>query len=156
MIGHEKNSSRYQPATISSSAAIVLFSLASILISIAVITNLNWNLEKWDLKTFFNPTPLKNFVAWMFFMLLLISGIIIAFFYDHNYSSRRKRYISFLKRKNATIEYKTKALNAYKAYQKTGNAERFLEKNIDLLEKTLDIDRSQITDKKKKKRDEEK
>ncbi len=146
MAGHEKTSSRYQPSTISASAAIVLFTLSSILISIAVLVNVEWNLP-----AYFHPSYLRNFISWLFFILLFISGIIISMFYDANYIQRRKRYISFLKRKNATIEYKTKALNAYKAYQKSGNSDEFMKKNIELLEETLKIDRKQIVDKKEEK-----
>ena len=143
MIGHEKNSSRYQPSTISASAAVILFTIGALLLSLAIFTNVNWNLEIFVYKRW-----MMNFISWLFFNLLLISGIVISIFYDVNYSSRRKRYISFLKRKNATIEYKTKALNAYRAYQKSGNADKFMEKNIELLEETLNIDRQQIVEEK--------
>ena len=145
MAGHEKTSSRYQPSSISAPAAVILFTIASLLLSVAVIVNVNYNS---DHGIFVAKSWLRNFVSWLFFVLLFISGIIIAAAYDINYSLRRKRYIAFLKRKNATIEYKTKALNAYRAYQKSGNADKFMEKNIELLEKTLNIDREQIVGKK--------
>ena len=60
-----------------------------------------------------------------------------------DYTGRRLRYIGFIKRKNARIAYKQKAINLYKAYQKTGNADKFMEKNIELLEATLGVDQKE-------------
>ena len=142
MIGHESTSRKYQPATISASATIILFSTSSIAIAIAVLANINYNIDDWGMDTIGTA-----YITWLAFIFVLSTGIIISIGFDINYNMRRKRYISFLKRKNATIEYKTKALNSYRAYLNTGNAEEFMKKNIDLLEATLEIDRGQVEDK---------
>ena len=86
----------------------------------------------------------RQLTIWISYILLLASGIVVSIYFDHDYSSRRKWYIGFLKNKNATIEYKTKAINAFRAYKNSGNAEEFMEKNIEILEETLEIDRQQI------------
>ncbi len=139
MAGHETTSHKYQPKTISASAAIILYTMGALNVSIAIVSNINFNLE-----IFGDSFNLKTIEIWAFYLFILFFGILISLMFDSNFSSRRKRYISFLKRKNATIEYKTKALNAYRTYLETGNSDKFLEKNIELLEQTLDIDRGTL------------
>ncbi len=147
MGGHESTSSKYQPATISTTAAIILYSISAIAIADLVISNVVWNESGYFSGTSITWT---HMFGWILYVLLMIAGIIFAIYFDVDYDKRRKRYINFLKKKNATIEYKTKALNAFRAYKMTGNADKFMEKNISILEETLDVDRKQIKNEKKK------
>lgn len=70
----------------------------------------------------------------------------VGLMFDHYYKATRNRYITFLRRTNAKVEYKTKALNLMKAYERTGNSDTFMEKNIELLEALLDVTRHNLED----------
>ncbi len=146
MAGHEKATSRYQEKRTSSMAAIILFTTGAIAFSIAFISILNWNI-KW-----FNNMDVHHFVVWVIWFAVICFGSSMAKFFDKDFQNRRKRFIGFLQKKNATIEYKTKALNYWRAYKATGNSDKFMEKNIELLEETLDIDRQQVVGNKKTKK----
>ncbi len=141
MSGHEKASSKYQPNTISSSAAVVLYTLGALSLILLVVGIVNYNTE-----IFYENIWWKNITIWIFYILLVTTGSFIGVLYDLNYQNRRRRFINFLRKKNAIVKYKEKALNTYKAYQKTGNADEFMKKNILFLEETLGIDQKQLED----------
>lgn len=147
MVGHERATSRYQDRRTSGISAIVLYGVGSILFSMALLSILHWNgleasnhlgVEAFDRITW------GHFFFWLLWMVIFFTGYFIARFFNKDFANRRKRFIGFVQRKNVTIEYKTKALNYWRAYKNTGNAEEFMEKNIDLIEKSLDVDRKQL------------
>lgn len=152
MIGHERSSSRYQDRRTSSTAAIMIFSSGAIAIAIAILTTWHWNYPSWGVD---DGVPLSNmslrhWLVWGLYMFVACLGYSFAKFFDINFVNRRKRFIGFLRKKNVTIEYKTKALNYWRAYKETGNADKFMEKNIELLEESLEVDRQQTLGKNKK------
>jgi hypothetical protein len=69
--------------------------------------------------------------------MVAVKGFITGIVFDNKFTDTRARYIGFLRKTDAKIEYKAKAIESYKAYLKSGNADKFLEDNISLLEKTL-------------------
>lgn len=146
MIGHEMATRRYQEKKTSSTAAVTLFTTGAIAFSIAFISCWNWNASVHpETGNWFNDvTTPQDFLTWMLWVFVMCVGWSLSRFFDKDFEHRRQRFISFIKRKNATIEYKTKALNYWRAYKATGNAEKFMEKNIDLIEESLDIDRQQL------------
>lgn len=144
MAGHEKSVAKYQNKRTSASAAVILFVIGALSFVTAITSNVVWSVNKFN-----DHITVAHFITWLIYIILLVVGASFAVFYDFDFNKRRNRYIDFLKRKNMTIKYKTNALHAYRAYQKSGNAHKFLEKNIELLEKSLESDRQQIIDKKK-------
>lgn len=149
MAGHEKTVSKYQPPATSLGAAISLFVLGSLSFAIAVYANILYMIMiingDIDPNEFFSSAEeFKIALLWIAYILVISSGMIIGVYFDIDYKNRRKRYIGFLKNKNATIEYKTKAVQAMRAYKNTGNSDKFLERNIELIEESLEIDRNQI------------
>ncbi len=150
MAGHERATSRYQEKKASATAAIILYSVGAIAFAVAFMSIWNWNAvdsidgEKMDRMT------MKDWYVWMFYIFMMLFGWSAGKYFDRDFQKRRKRFIGFVARKNVTIEYKTKALNYWRAYKATGNADKFMEKNIELIEESLEVDRNDIINKKKK------
>ncbi len=148
MAGHERATSRYQEKRASATAGILLFTTGAIAFSIAFISIWNWNSS--NNGVFLNDRmSWHHFLVWMLWVFVMLFGWAIAKFFDKDFKHRRKRFISFLAKKNVAIEYKTKALSHWRAYKATGNADKFMEKNIELLEESLEVDRSQLKGNKK-------
>lgn len=154
MAGHERATSRYQDRRTSSYAAIMLFGIGSICISMAIVSIVKWNIHEAGQVN--DRITWGHFTYWLIWIIIYFVGYIIAKRFDNDFAHRRKRFIGFVKRKNVTIEYKTKALNYWRAYKETGNAEQFMEKNISLIEESLDVDRAQLIQGKKNKKQKKK
>lgn len=147
MIGHERATSRYQDKKTSSTAAVILFTAGAIAFAIAFLNIWHWNHSDSGIPGA-NVNAEENFhnlLVWTAFWVVMVIGMSMAKYFDFDFQKRRKRFIAFLRKKNATIEYKTKALQTWRAYKATGNADKFMEKNIELIEESLDIDRQQVT-----------
>lgn len=152
MAGHERSTRRYQERKSSATAAIILYSIGAIALAVAVMSIWNWNsVESIDGDAMDRMTR-RDWFVWMFYAFLMLFGWSAAKIFDKDFIRRRKRFIGFVARKNVTIEYKTKALNYWRAYKATGNADKFMEKNIELIEESLAVDRNDISGDLKKKK----
>lgn len=140
LLGHETSRSKYQSSLQSAIAAVILYTIGTILMVVGVLTVLDSTIGFTGIRN----VEKVSFIMWIIYILFFIMGMVFAMYFDISFKQRRRRYIAFLKRKNATVEYKTKALKAYRAYQASGNAEEFMIKNIEFLEEQLGIDRAQI------------
>lgn len=146
MAGHERARHKYQPVTSSSLAAVLLYTIGALVMIFGLWGNVYTSVSYHNNETSF----VVSFVTWLIYIILIIVGVVIAIVFDIDFQRRRRRYIAFLQRKNVMVEYKTKALNAYRAYQKTGNSDEFMKQNILFLEESLNVDRAQIVDPKNK------
>lgn len=145
MAGHEKATSRYQARRTSATAAIILYSTASIATAIAILSFWNWNkIDNANGAMVNASVTMKHIFTWLLYVTLMVFGWAAGKYFDKDYKHRRKRFIGFLVRKNVSVEYKTKALTHWRAYKATGNADQFMAKNIDLLEESLEVDRNQL------------
>lgn len=151
MAGHERATSRYQEKRTSATAGIILFTTGAIAFSIAFMSIWNWNsVDSATGGAYLNDSmSWQHFFTWLLWGFVMLFGWSVAKFFDKDFQHRRKRFISFIARKNITIEYKTKALTHWRAYKATGNADKFMEKNIELLEESLEVDRNQVKGKHK-------
>lgn len=149
MAGHEKSTSRYQSKRTSATAALMLFIIGAIATTIAFISIWNWNAVDNLNGGWFGELSWGHFFTWLTYVILMVFGWAVGKYFDRDFKHRRKRFIGFLVRKNVSVEYKTKALTHWRAYKATGNSEKFMEKNIDLLEEALEIDRNQLLGKPK-------
>lgn len=139
MIGHENISWKYQNKNMAAFAALSQIILALICMSSIALALVDINYD-----IFYSVNGFANIFMFTLFILTFFIGLTLGSIYDTIFNRRRKNYISFIRKTNAKIEYKTKALNSYKAYLKTGNADKYLEENIELLEQTLKKDRERI------------
>jgi hypothetical protein len=57
---------------------------------------------------------------------------------------RRRRFINFLVKQNIKVEYRTKMLNSYRSYLNTGNAEKLLNQNVEVLSDVLHENRMNL------------
>lgn len=140
-IMHEKNAKVFMGRTITVGASLSQYTLGFIIFGSAVWGVVNFNIDLYTINTFMDE--------WLMFILyasLYAVAMASGRIFDIIYRDTRLRYITFLRKQNSKIEYKTKALNLMKAYDRTGNADTFLEKNIDLLEAALDVTRRNYED----------
>lgn len=147
MAGHETSSSRYQDKTVSSTAAVSLYTIGALCIAVFLVSTIMWNTGK-----FGDNITTAHIILWILWWILVIIGYIVGLYFDRDYKQRRQRFIAFLKKKNATIEYKTKAAAAMRAYKNTGNADMFVDRNLELITESLNIDRQQVEDQKNQKK----
>jgi len=139
MIGHETMASKYQNKNKAAAAVVTQFTLGTFALGISILAVMDYNMN-----LFYNFKNFSNIVLYPTYLSLIAVGMLLGILYDNDFSKRRRRFIGLIKRVNAKIEYKTKALNSYKAYLRTGNAEKFLEDNVELLERTLVNDRERL------------
>lgn len=140
-IMHEKNAKVFMGRAITTGAAISQYILGLLTFGTAVWGIVNFNTDLYTVNAFMDE--------WLMFIshvVLYFVALSAARVFDIFYRDTRLRYITFLKKQNSKIEYKTKALNLMKAYDRTGNADIFLEKNIDLLEAALGVTRTNYED----------
>ena len=132
LIGHEQTVRSYNAKSMSIFAGTTMAILGTSTIVVAVLALLDLNF------ILFPDVPgFANQFMYPVYMSLIVGGAVAGIAFDINFTNTRKRFISFLVKENASIEYKVKAINAMKAYKNTGNADKFIEENLDILENTL-------------------
>ncbi len=139
LVGHEKMAASYNPKTMTIAADMFV----SILVILASTTALLALLD--SIYILYPDIPgFSN--TWMFtlWIAFIIVGVLGSIAFDIDYMKRRKRFIMFITKQNTRIEYRTKALNNYRSYLNTGNSEKLLKNNAEIMSDALHENRLEI------------
>ena len=139
LVGNERVSASYNPKTMSISAVMFTTTMVILTFASALLSIIDFNII-----LFPNIPGFATMIMFPIWTAFLVIGFMGSGAYDIDFMRRRKRFITFLAKQNTKIEYRTKALNAYRAYLNTGNAEKLVKDNVDILSETLHESRIEL------------
>ena len=139
LIGHEKVAASYNPKTMT-----IPSNMFTIIMSILSFSSFFLSIIDYNIILFPNTPKFATLIMFPIWVCFIVIGIMGSIAFDIDYMLRRKRFITFITKQNTKIEYRTKALNAYRAYLNTGNAEKLLKDNVDIMSETLHENRIKL------------